>query len=484
MKARKLLILAAALALCAPSWAGSQLPGFDLDKHIGARWYGVYIGGKKTGYALEKLEKIKYDGRSAYKFRMDLDITISVMGQSQKMQTKDYRIFYPDGPLAECSSSMGPQSWRGIVNGDTMTLITTLGGAKSEKTIPAPEVSLDDEIAPLRLIMKKPKPGESIESRMFYPMMGRTITAVITVIGKKNVLFRGVKLNVYEINTAIKEMGINAPALITEQAEMLQLTLPAGGMKLVLKLEDEKTAKDPSVETVEILDASLIRPSGKMPPAPRNKLRLHLTGLKNEECIINNERQSYKKLDDGSYELTLSRDTLPKDSPDIPVADAEVREYTKPTDLYQSDHPDIVKKAREIIGSTKHSARAAQLLCLWVFTNVAKRGTVTLSNALETLHAMEGDCGEHAALFVGLCRAVGLPARFANGIAYSNELRAFGGHAWAEVYVGKWIAADPTFGQLVADPARIKFADDDIIQSARLLQIIGEIEIEVLEPKD
>jgi len=479
---RKWPALVVMLGLCGSLRAEPPQPGLDLDNHLGTRWYGVYVGGKKSGYAVEKSEKTKRDGRDAYTFSMGLDITISLMGRTQKLQTSEYRTYYASGPMAECGSSVGAQSWRGLVQGDTMKLITIMGEMKSERTIPAPGVSLSDEIAPLRLIMGKPKPGDSVESRMFTPMIGKELGAVVTVIDRRTAVFGGVETDVYEINTNIKEMGVNSPALMTQDGEMLQMTLPAGGMKVVLKLQDEKSAKDPSVEAVEMLDASTIRPAGKPPKSMREKLRLRITGLNNPQWIINDERQSYRKLDDASYEVTLRRDAFPKASPDIPIRDLELQEYTRATDLYQSDHPDVVKKATEIIGDTKNSARVAQALCLWVYANVAKRGTVTLSNALETLQSMEGDCGEHAALFVGLCRAVGLPARVANGIAYSGELGAFGGHAWAEVYVGEWVAVDPTFGQPLASASRIKFADDDLLQTARLLQIIADLKIEFLQP--
>ena len=146
--------------------------------------------------------------------------------------------------------------------------------------------------------------------------------------------------------------------------------------------------------------------------------------------------------------------------------------------MYQSKHPDIVKKAREIVGEMKDSARVAQAICLWVFTNLDKRGIAAYSNSLETLKSMKGDCSEHAALFVGLCRAVGLPARVANGIAYANSIGGFGGHAWAEVYVGKWISVDPTFGEPIAGPLRIKLAGEGFLQNVRMMKLIGEMKIE------
>lgn len=477
MKTRNWLVLVLLLAVCRASLAEPMDLGFDLDKHLGKDWYGIYLGGKKSGHAVATAEKLKLNGKDAYKFAMDVSMTISILGNAQQLELKEHRIFYASGELAECFSSIGPQSYLGKVNGDTMTIIANVGEVENRKTVPAPAVTLKDEVAPLRLIFGKPKIGDSVKTLAYSPILGKDLTGVVTVTGKRKMFFGGAEISVYEVNTTIEEMGVESPSLVSEEGELLQMTFPLGTMKMVLKLEGEERAKDPSVEAVEMLDASTIRPTGKVPLGART-VKIRITGLNDERCIINNDRQAYRKLGDGSYEVTLSTDVLPSKRRTLPISDPEFEEYTAPTELYQSKHPDIVKKAREIVGEMKDSARVAQAICLWVFANLDKRGTASYSNSLETLKSMKGDCSEHAALFVGLCRAVGLPARVANGIAYTNSIGGFGGHAWGEVYVGKWISVDPTFGEPIAGPLRIKFAGDSLLQTGRLLKLIGEMKIE------
>lgn len=71
-----------------------------------------------------------------------------------------------------------------------------------------------------------------------------------------------------------------------------------------------------------------------------------------------------------------------------------------------------------------------------------------------TLEKKSGTCRDFAVLFVAVCRAVGLAARFVSGYqegdlgTTKHEL-----HAWAEVYVpgGGWRGFDPTLGLAVAD---------------------------------
>ncbi|HUS47470.1 MAG TPA: hypothetical protein VM098_05095, partial [Phycisphaerae bacterium] len=58
------------------------------------------------------------------------------------------------------------------------------------------------------------------------------------------------------------------------------------------------------------------------------------------------------------------------------------------------------------------------------------------------------------------------------GVAYAPIIEGFGAHAWAEVYVGKWIAVDPAWGQPIATTARIKFGgEEDRIKHMERLSI-------------
>ena len=81
---------------------------------------------------------------------------------------------------------------------------------------------------------------------------------------------------------------------------------------------------------------------------------------------------------------------------------------------------------------------------------------------------------------MALARAAGLPARELSGIVCAPEDGAFYYHQWAEVYVGKWIAVDPTFGQHRADATHIAFARGDLFSQARLLNVIGSIGLKIV----
>ena len=108
-----------------------------------------------------------------------------------------------------------------------------------------------------------------------------------------------------------------------------------------------------------------------------------------------------------------------------------------------------------------------------------------MTNALEVLKRLEGDCTEYSVLFIGLARAAGLPAREVAGLIYmTGSPPGFYFHQWAKVWVGKWIDVDPTFNQPIANATHIKLAEGDLFEQARLIPIIGRIQIEVVDTED
>ena len=75
----------------------------------------------------------------------------------------------------------------------------------------------------------------------------------------------------------------------------------------------------------------------------------------------------------------------------------------------------------------------------------------------------KGDCTEHAALFSALARAAGLPARCCSGAVYlAGANDAFWGyHAWAEVWIGRWVVVDATVNQVGVGARYLFFQYDE-----------------------
>ena len=74
-----------------------------------------------------------------------------------------------------------------------------------------------------------------------------------------------------------------------------------------------------------------------------------------------------------------------------------------------------------------------------------------------------------------------IPARVAAGLAYLDG--KFYYHAWPEVFLERWVAVDPTFGQFPADASHLRFTIGGLGRQVELLRLIGALQIDVLSAR-
>ncbi len=156
-------------------------------------------------------------------------------------------------------------------------------------------------------------------------------------------------------------------------------------------------------------------------------------------------------------------------------------QYLDPEPLIQSTDPRIAAQARRIVGRVTDPRQAVALLNAWVYQELEKKITVSVPSAVQVLETRRGDCNEHTVLFVALARALGIPARTAAGLVHLNG--HFYYHAWPEVYLRGWVAVDPTFGQVPADAAHIRFTIGGLARQMELIRLIGRLSINVVDAK-
>jgi transglutaminase-like putative cysteine protease len=157
----------------------------------------------------------------------------------------------------------------------------------------------------------------------------------------------------------------------------------------------------------------------------------------------------------------------------LPDAGADLRPFQAAEPLIQSDDPVLQAQARQIVENTRRPDRAAERLTRWVHENLRKEVTVGVPSALDVYARRAGDCNEHTVLFTALARAVGLPTRTASGLVYLDG--TFYYHAWPEVWLGDWVAVDPTFGQFPADAAHLRLTSGGLARQLELVRLVGRL---------
>ncbi|MGH7701357.1 MAG: transglutaminase-like domain-containing protein, partial [Gemmatimonadales bacterium] len=159
-------------------------------------------------------------------------------------------------------------------------------------------------------------------------------------------------------------------------------------------------------------------------------------------------------------------------------ADSALAVWLAAEPLIQADNPRIRAQARLLVGRQRDPVRAAEALARWVHDEMRREPTVSVPNAVQVFETRRGDCNEHTVLFVALARAAGIPARPVAGLLYLDG--RFYYHAWPEIYLGGWVAVDPTLGEFPADAGRVRLVVGGLARHVDLLRLVGRLELEVL----
>ncbi|MBI5872141.1 transglutaminase domain-containing protein [archaeon] len=161
-----------------------------------------------------------------------------------------------------------------------------------------------------------------------------------------------------------------------------------------------------------------------------------------------------------SPKLTEIKSKIEFPMQNIPLSHSQYLEQTEFIDITQ----EISGKALQIIGNEDDLYIVLFKLANWTQSSINYNLTTLTSKSVQksswVLEHREGVCDEITNLFISFARSLGIPARFVSGRAYSNIIKGFGNHGWAEVYIPEhgWVPYDVTFSQFGwIDASHIKF---------------------------
>ena len=157
--------------------------------------------------------------------------------------------------------------------------------------------------------------------------------------------------------------------------------------------------------------------------------------------------------------------------------------YLKATTIIDCDNPEIIAFAKKHAAGAKNSYEACDKLKEAVFElmDFEESGT-EMQKAGDILKSGKGVCRHASLLYTALVRSLGIPCRQVLGIAYIPDGDGFGGHAWAECYVGKWVPFDPTWNSDFVDATHIKLAESEVDDAVTLFDMTIKIDkVEVMK---
>lgn len=279
--------------------------------------------------------------------------------------------------------------------------------------------------------------------------------------------------------------GSSARTWVTDNCELLKMEEPDSGFVMI---------RQPVAEVLKWLESN--GPDVSRVPVDKpiadylhaSEVKVRLVGIYDKSLVISDNRQHATYLEDKrAAEYTVfARPFDPAKSVALPVEGADLRKWRSASKGIESKDDPIRSLAMQIVGNETNAYRAACKVRAWVHDNMtysveASRGS---ESALEILKTRKGVCTHYAILYTALARAVGIPSRIAVGLCYGNwdGPGSFQPHAWAESYVGEWIAVDPTWGDDLVDATHIKLAEGGIEALAGYRRSTGLQTAEVISP--
>jgi hypothetical protein len=456
-------------------------------------WMNVTLMGVKIGRFHIYADRAEYKGESVIRINSDLFAEIKRFGLSMK-STKT-KLCYLRDDLSPCyfmsrSNETGQEKIvEGTVENGVATIKTTLGDQTIERQQKLPDDVIFAETLEEMAIRRGLKVGDEYTLDTFSLDFFDTIEVKVSVINSENIEYKGETKKVFVVEYTMNVMGgVVTRQWMTADGEVYSMEMPSMGMSFAKV--DKKEAMG-SVGQLDIISGTRIELEGEQPKAGIREFKVKVT-LSNgniRETFVNGDRQKvYSSEDDlsrGIIEVKLN-DINGEKSQQLPINEPEFLPFLSPSVYIQSDDPDIISKAQDIVKDEKNTWKAAIKLCNWVNSNIKdKNYKVGFGTAKQTLEDLQGDCSEHTVLFIGLARAAGIPSRICTGIVYHKD--AFYYHFWPEVYIGRWVEMEPTLGQMQADATHIKFITSPVETESALelgegvLRTMNRLKLERIE---
>lgn len=122
---------------------------------------------------------------------------------------------------------------------------------------------------------------------------------------------------------------------------------------------------------------------------------------------------------------------------------------------------DLRRAVKQAVGEERNPLLRARQIFAFVDREIRyaaeEEYAIIPSFSEKALRSRKGDCGIQGTLFITMCRAAGIPARWQSG--FQTKPGQINMHDWAEFYVEPWgwLPADPSYGLQKSDDPRVKW---------------------------
>lgn len=477
-------------------------------------WVGVYMSGAKIGFAHSTMSPAVYNGSPATKEVSHSEMKIQLLGQM--LQENEDSVGFTDlkgQPLVQTMDVTSNGSKIHLVahyDYTTRKILCTLGtgpGA-TNKAIDIPrnaDLAGDSEFA---------TSGRKLSVGLKYDVY--TLDPATITLDKIHIEVTGLQEVVNEFGKKLPTFVTKVTMSVGETTEWLDKSgnsikgeMSLGPVKLTMTAESRQHALNvhfisPAVDaatspayspSADLAIATSVRPDRLIDdPRKLRRLQAQLQGIPDKRLLISDDRQKETPVPGGNdsppytVNVDLNAENIDAEhSALLPIQNAELSSYLAKAAYLDTDDPNLRKIALGIRGNEKNTLRIALAIRDWVHQNMTPDASIGVPRSATDLNGRRrGVCRDYATLYAALARIAGVPTRLCAGVVYAdlNGTPAFFYHAWAESWVGKWVAVDPTLydvslGIDYVDATHIKFAQGDVTQMYDAVSVVGKLKISI-----
>ncbi len=485
-------------------------------------YLGFYLGNQKIGYSRFVLREdndeseVKLPGKY-YLFKSNAFMQIQALGITQEMKIEQSGVVNEDLTMRSFTLNFQASGQRLYTHGqmkeDGLHLTSKSEGATTEhEPIPIEQPVYHTDLVHLLVAREGLEIGKEYTYRVYDPLTMSKGQVAAKVDSTDDIqLPDGKTVSAYKVNVNFK--GMNSTVWIDKNGQRYKEVSQVSGIVFTALRESKEEATDMNFvsddvkglstgqpnESVDLIEASRIKSNVQFRnPAAVREMKAKLSYKENansgktlkENMVFDGSYQSLIEEKEDSVVINVKQldyspltGGLPENQPPFEVADESLQKYLKEEILIQSNNPKVRGKAMEVAGGAKNEWEAVDKIATWLYQNIKKELRATIPSAVEILKTMKGDCNEHSTLLAAMARSIGIPTKIAAGLVYHED--GFYYHAWNELYInGKWWPVDSTLDRIEMDAAHIKMAEGSTDAQADIVNMIGNIDVEVMSYKE
>jgi transglutaminase-like putative cysteine protease len=471
-------------------------------------WTGVYFGRKKIGYSVTRTTPTTFLSAPALKESGHTVTRLLLLGAnveedevSESITDLNHRPLRQTLDVKSNGSALHVEARFDYAAGKVYCVLGS-GPAATHKTLdipPGANLATDTNTLTQGHALSV---GKSYKFYYLQPLSVELRPATLEVTGKATIRSdSGSQVATFEVHADMPEGKMIGWAAADGTLVKSELSIGAFGMTMVhesrhhaLDTAYASPALAPAVAgaavaPADFADATALKPDRILPdPRKMRYLKVKISGVPEQNMVASDARQSFTRDGEGANGITADFTVTAEkfaaaDADTWPVRDPALTPFLSRAAYLETDDALIRQTALRLRGKETNLYRIASNIRDWVHEVMTPDPSIAVvRSAKDVFGRRRGVCRDYATLYTAVARAAGVPTRLCAGIVYAEG--KFFYHAWAESFVGKWVAFDPTLYDAkqasYVDATHIKFAQGDVTQMFEVVSIVGRLKVHVV----